>query len=315
MVLLIYSVYEVKVMNIITVTLNPAIDVHVSEDENGTRKTERHSGGKGINVSRTLTCFGVESLCYTVVGEENKDSFLLPLTNLNIMYDVVKGKVRENVHYHLKSGEHVVTGEGTCITDKDMKAIKERLLSEIKDNTVLVFSGSIPPSVAKEDVVTLLLDIKARGARIILDTRSLDTIDISRIHPYLIKPNYDEMLNLVGERDTGKGGLEILKKMGHDMCENIVLTLGKDGAMLYDGREVHVATFPELSAISTTGAGDSVIAGILYDMYLGRDLADSFITGVAFGSASCLTNGTLPPLCDDVYDIKEKITISRIPLA
>ena len=104
MVLLIYSVYEVKVMNIITVTLNPAIDVHVSEDENGTRKTERHSGGKGINVSRTLTCFGVESLCYTVVGEENKDSFLLPLTNLNIMYDVVKGKVRENVHYHLKSG-------------------------------------------------------------------------------------------------------------------------------------------------------------------------------------------------------------------
>ena len=302
-------------MNIITVTLNPAIDVHIfsnRDDMPRAERTVRHSGGKGINVSRALSHFGVDSLCYAIVGRENMDSFLEPLTDVNLVYDVVLGRVRENVHYHLKGGERVAPGAGPCVTKSDIERMRERLLLGINSGTMLVFSGSIPPSSDKDAILNFLLEAKARGARIILDSRSFDLDDIRRIYPYLIKPNKDEFIDLLGVGNEPFDATYLLNSLGSDVSENVILTLGENGAVLYNGREVYLATFPEIEAVSTTGAGDSVIAGFLFGVNNGESLTESFRTGVAFGSASCLTDGTLPPRIEDVNKIRDRVAVNKI---
>lgn len=302
-------------MNIITITLNPAIDVHIfsGRDDTGSQeRTVRHSGGKGINVSRALSHFGVDSLCYAIVGGENTDSFLEPLTDVNLVYDVVRGRVRENVHYHLKNRECAVLGAGPCVTKSDIDRMSERLLPEINDGTMLVFSGSIPSSADKAAILNFILKAKAQGARIILDSRSFDLDDIRRIYPYLIKPNKDEFIDLLGVGDEIFDVISLLNSLGSDVSENVILTLGGNGAVLYNGREVYLATFPEIEAISTIGAGDSVIAGFLFGLNNGESLTESFRTGVAFGSASCLTDGTLPPRAEDVDKIRKCVAIHQI---
>ena len=61
-------------MNIITVTLNPAIDAHFRCDslkpheDNPYILEGRDSGGKGVNVSRALYTNGINNLCYVMVG-------------------------------------------------------------------------------------------------------------------------------------------------------------------------------------------------------------------------------------------------------
>ena len=68
-------------MNIVTLTLNPAFDIHCyAQDfqpfhENLARITANDAGGKGVNISRALTVNGVENTALVVLGEENGDSF------------------------------------------------------------------------------------------------------------------------------------------------------------------------------------------------------------------------------------------------
>ena len=95
-------------MNIITLTLNPAFDVHcfikgfAPYHENLATITENDAGGKGVNISRALTSCGVENLALVVLGEENGESFTRSLEADGIIYRSisVKGRIRENITVH-----------------------------------------------------------------------------------------------------------------------------------------------------------------------------------------------------------------------
>ena len=89
-------------MNIITITLNPAFDVHCFAEhfnpfhENLARITDKSAGGKGVNSSRALTANGVENTALVVLGDENADDFRRCLSEygMNVKEIVVKGRIR-----------------------------------------------------------------------------------------------------------------------------------------------------------------------------------------------------------------------------
>ena len=95
-------------MKIITLTLNPAFDVHCSADhfeachENLAVITEREAGGKGVNISRALSMNGVPNLALLAVGDENGADFCRELDKDAMTYDVIelKGRIRENITIH-----------------------------------------------------------------------------------------------------------------------------------------------------------------------------------------------------------------------
>ncbi len=68
-------------MKIVTLTLCPAIDVHIEANgfeayrENLCRIMRREAGGKGVNISRALLAYGIPSLALTVLGDENGEEF------------------------------------------------------------------------------------------------------------------------------------------------------------------------------------------------------------------------------------------------
>ena len=95
-------------MNIVTLTLNPAFDIHCyAQDfqpfhENLARITANDAGGKGVNISRALTECGVDNTALVVLGEENGDSFRRALTADSIPFReiAVAGRIRENITLH-----------------------------------------------------------------------------------------------------------------------------------------------------------------------------------------------------------------------
>jgi 1-phosphofructokinase len=93
---------------------------------------------------------------------------------------------------------------------------------------------------------------------------------------------------------------------------NTMVTLGEKGAALLTEDKVYTASCPAIEAISTIGAGDSTIAGFLAGAYAGEGAMGCLKTAVSYGTAACLTAGTLPPEKEDIEKIYAQISVTEV---
>ena len=98
-------------------------------------------------------------------------------------------------------------------------------------------------------------------------------------------------------------------KRDHEGVENVIISLGKEGAVLASAEGLFHAIPPKICAISTVGAGDSSIAGFLAALLEGKSKAEALRMAVACGTAACLQNGTRPPRAEDVARILSAVEI------
>jgi 6-phosphofructokinase 2 len=86
-----------------------------------------------------------------------------------------------------------------------------------------------------------------------------------------------------------------LRRLGHNHA--VLVSLGADGAVLVaDFRPPCLITAPAGSVVSTVGAGDSLVGGLVLGLATGERLVDAARRGVAAGSAATLAAGH--HLCD-----------------
>lgn len=308
-------------MKIVTLTLNPAFDMHCFVSafrpyhENIAEIQSLEAGGKGVNISRALTENGVENSAVIVAGSENCGEFERQLQADNLTYKLIKtqGRIRENITLHSGDGadETRISFHGfTC--DKSMLKRVAESIGGVEKSAVITLTGSIPDGVSVSDVKAFLEDFRSCGAKIVIDSRSFTMADLADFQPWLIKPNEDEAsAYLKMPINTPQDALTAAKRLQATGIENVLLSLGGKGATLVSGNGEFFANAPKIDAVSTIGAGDSMIAGFLSAYVTGKNEEDCLRRAVAFGSAACLRAGTLPPLPEDVKKLEEKIAIRK----
>ena len=99
-----------------------------------------------------------------------------------------------------------------------------------------------------------------------------------------------------------------IRSMG---IENVIISSSK-GAVLACAEGTYVANAPKITVASTIGAGDSSIAGFLASGAKGGSYAEMIKNAVAYGSAACMTEGTRPPLPEDVAYCLANTTVEEI---
>jgi fructose-1-phosphate kinase PfkB-like protein len=125
--------------------------------------------------------------------------------------------------------------------------------------------------------------------------------------PFLIKPNEEEIVAYTKtEISLPSDAIKAAKLIRGNGVENVMISLGSQGAMLVCDDGAFVATPPRIDALSTIGAGDSSIGGFLAAMANGLDAEACLQTAVAFGSAACLTRGTRPPKKEDILRLLQE---------
>ena len=158
-----------------------------------------------------------------------------------------------------------------------------------------------------------MAEIKKRGVKIVIDSRSFSVKDLTDIKPWLIKPNEQEILSFIKKDHFS---LNDLICVSDELCcngiENVMISLGKDGAILNTGNKIFRAETPQLEIVSTIGAGDSTIAGFIVGYVNGLNTEKSFEKAIAFGSAACLTLGTNPPLKSDIVAVEKEVKVFEI---
>lgn len=292
-------------MNIITLSLNPAFDIHCDipdfapYHENLARITHRDAGGKGINISRALLANGVDNLAFVVLGEENAAVFEQGLVADGLNYRAlrVKGRIRENITCHTPNvPETRISFEGFSMEEAQLEQVYELLAADVTEDTVLTFTGRAPSGVSTNRVKELLYRFVQRGARLVIDSRSFTLEDLLELKPWLIKPNQEEIsAYLSREIQSLTQVVGAAQQLHRDGIANVMISLGGEGALLACAEGVFVANAPAVEVCSTVGAGDSSVAGFLAATAAGAGVRERLRTAVAFGSAACMTQGTRPP--------------------
>lgn len=307
-------------MKIITLTLNPAIDMHCYAEnfepfhENLAHITSSDAGGKGVNISRALTVNGVDNLALVVLGSENGKSFAdsLKADGMDVAELYVDGRIRENITLHTNNNpETRISFAGFVATDALIDKV-EALLSDVDSDTVITLTGSNPKGITIERVMQMVKNFQAKGAKVVIDSRSFSKDNLLACTPWLIKPNEEEIGMytdiVVTDFASAARAAEQIRAQG---IENVIISSSK-GAVLACADGTYVANAAKIDVVSTIGAGDSSIAGFLAAGKEGKSYAEMLKNAVAYGSAACTTEGTKPPLADAVAYCLANSTVEKI---
>ncbi len=306
-------------MKIITLTLNPAFDMHcrirnfVPGHENLADITAVEAGGKGVNISRALVKCGVENTALVVLGTENGDAFGRALAADGISYTAIEvpGRIRENITLHPDDAPETRISFRGFTADKSLLAQVEALLdAQIETDTVLTFTGSLPMGIAVADARSFLCRMQAKGAKIVIDSRSFTLKDIAVVHPWLIKPNEEEISMYTSMAVTDlRSAAAAAMQLQQSCAEYVMISLGGAGAVLAAADGCWAAQAPRIDVKSTIGAGDSAIGGFIAAAKEGCTSSQLLKRAVCYGSAACMTEGTRPPRRADVEMLMAQVSV------
>ncbi len=288
---------------IYTVTLNPAVDkelvVPAIEMDTVLRSREINLdyGGKGFNVSRMLHALGSRTVALGFAGGHNGELLRDGLESLGIASDFVwvDGETRTNVSVVSEVPSHYikVNEPGPTISQAAQEALKEKVRALAEAGDWWVLAGSLPPGVPSTMYADLILEIQGAGARVILDSSGEALRWGCSGGPFLVKPNDVELHQLTGLAVASLAGtVTAAKAMQESAIDNVVVSLGKNGALLVNEQTIWQAASPRIKERNPIGAGDSMVGGLVWGLSEGLSTPEALRWGIACGAATASLSGT-----------------------
>lgn len=289
---------------IYTLTLNPSLDYTVTLDGfhagriNRTASERLYPGGKGVNVSIVLKRLGTESTALGFLAGFTGDEIERMTRETGCRTDFIRlsgGRSRINVK--LCAGrESEINARGPEITDKDMDALFAKLETAAPGD-LLVLAGSIPAGLPSDIYERILARLQGRGVQAVVDAERDLLVNTLKYHPFLIKPNRDELGAVFSvklkSRDEIVHYAKRLQRMG---AENVLVSMAGDGAVLAASNGKIFSGFPPSGrVVSSVGSGDSMVAGFLAGYRETHDFEYALRVGICAGSATAFSEWLAPP--------------------
>ncbi len=287
---------------IVTLTLNPSIDVSCQADTvrsvRKVRTTEQRidPGGGGINAARVINELGGRSIAVYLSGGAAGGVFddLVRAAGVRHWRIPIGGTIRINqVVYERSSREEFrFTAEGPPVSEAEWRSCLDDL--DILQFDYLVASGSLPRGVPADFYTRVARIVADRGARLVVDSSGDALREALRHGVFLAKPSIGEMEQFVGRSLREPQALDEAAKelVSSGGAEILAVTLGHEGALLATASGIVRLPAPEVAVKSAVGAGDSFVGAMTLALAQGRDVRDALTLAVATGSATAMTPGT-----------------------
>jgi len=288
---------------IATVTLNPAIDRSLTVPRFEVGKTNRgelraaDAGGKGINVAKAIKQFGADVCALGFVAGSYGQLILDALAAGNIPADFcnVPGETRVNLKIHdpVFGTETELNEPGFQVFPEHLQAMKQKIKAYAPRCDLMVFSGSLPPGTPPETFRELMAIARPLGAKCVLDTAGPALRYGLEAKPLLLKPNRTEVEELLQaplrtRHELAKAARQLLE-MG---AEQAVISMGAEGAVAASKQDLLVARPPAVTAQSSVGAGDAMVAALAYGEVNHLSFRESFRLAMAASAAAVTMEGS-----------------------
>lgn len=303
---------------IVTLTPNPSIDRAVSIDALHRGEVHRCTssridpGGKGVNVSRAVAAQGGHTVAVLPIGGPEGHLLEELLTDAGVPHVgvPVAGSVRMNISVLEPDGTTTKLNEpGPDLSNEEAGALLSATLERGAVADWVVGCGSLPPGAPTELYAAVVTHVRARGGRVAIDSSGEAMAAAVAARPNLIKPNHDELAELVGHAlPTLRDVRDAARDLVADGIDIVAVSLGGDGALIVTADECAHAIAPISTPLSTVGAGDCMLAGLLHGLSLGLDPADALVMGVTWGAAAVTLPGSRVPTPVDLHGIRAQLT-------
>jgi len=306
---------------ILTVTLNPVLDrvVEITDFRVGKvnrveKERIRVAGGKGINVSRVAKILGEPTLATGWLGGRTAGFIKERLKKEGIASDFVSiaGESRLNLTILdpvIPSQTHLVE-KGPRIFPSEIKKLEEKVGDLVRKARVVVFSGSVPPGVSENIYNSLIRLVYREKEDIIpiLDTRGEPLKQGLQGRPFMLKPNKEEMENLIGKSLESEADLiRQVRALLNKYVQLVVVSRGKDKVMVMEKESLLMVSPPEINSLNTIGAGDALVGGFAVGLSRGLSLKEMSVLAVACAAASAEEGREKPLSLKRINQLKDKI--------
>ncbi len=306
---------------ILTVCMSPSVDVTIELDALNVGKTnivKRKAlsfAGKALNVAIGVARLGGEAYTTGLMYNENGYMFENVLDKEGVPFNFVwnKGRVRENykfIDYRAMLTEVNDVGEEVSREKAEEVLTQVRMLSA--RSAVTVLSGGLPRGLQPSFYGEL-----ARA----VDGKSMKIVDAAGQRMYaalnesvdLVKPNLEELENTLGRQIESKedmlAGCRELIERG---AKRVLLSLGKQGAVITDGTHSYYCKSLNVAVNSTVGAGDGMVAAAALQLEQGASLEEILRAGVAAGTATVMAVGQLSFAKEKYDEVFANLQVKRI---
>jgi 1-phosphofructokinase family hexose kinase len=287
---------------IVTVTMNPAIDLactvpgFAAGEVNRVTEYQSDAAGKGVNIAGLLRKFGLPVTVTGFLGTENARIFEKRFSELGVADEFVR------VEGETRIGIKVLDPESRSTTDINFPGLMpdadhlDRLAETVerlsREAAIVVIAGSLPVGVAPEMVGRLVGVIKEQGAKAVVDTSGPALAGAVGATPWLIKPNDDELAELVGRPMESLDDLAAeARRLNEKGIATVAVSLGARGAVFVEDGRALLSRPPKVEAVSTVGAGDAMIGGLVAGMALGLPLEERVRKATALSAATVMQAG------------------------
>ncbi len=292
---------------ILTVTLNPALDVTTGVPrmvEGAKMRCETPTldpGGGGANVSRALVKFGHESRCFIAIGGPiglayrelvERDCSLHPV------WFAAQGDTRQSLAVHDREGggQYRFVLPGAPWPEADGPRALSELEALMEAGDLVVLSGSQPPGLPDDFAARLCRAAQGRGARLILDTSGPSLLHAARDDScaHVLRMDRHEAAELMGRPEIDLASAETLARdlVARRACNVAVVTVGGDGAVGATAEGAWRVRPPKVRVVSSTGAGDSFVAGLTARLAEDRPFPQALAFAMAAAASAVQTEAT-----------------------
>ena len=281
---------------IYTITLNPAIDYFITLNETllvdevnrGSHEIYK-AGGKGLNVSKILSVMNIPSKAIAVLGgftgQYIQDSFAKD-TNIEMIPIPVDGMNRINMKANYGKKALCNNGSGPVANDCTVQFLLDEI-AKINADDIVIISGSVMHGFPDDFVTVLAQAVHQRNAKVVVDMEQITMEQLKECRPYLIKPNLYEFQLLFENAEINESNIdEYLRKANSLGIENILVSLGKDGAALSNAQGIFKLDQPHTVLVNKVGAGDAMLASFIGKLSQGYSSEEALQWGGAAGNAT-----------------------------
>ena len=309
--------------DILTITLNPALDVLTTIDRvSDTHKMRcgavlKHPGGGGVNVARVLhrlgsSCVAVY-LAGGVTGERHHQLMHAEKVRCHVM--PIAEETRESFSVHETSSGHDFRFvlPGPQVSAAEYEACLDYVAQHLPKQFVVI-SGGLPPNVPNDFYARLAALAKQHDVRVVLDASGPALLEALKVGVYLFKPSLRELRELTGQPlpDTASQLAAARQLIHHGQAHIVAVSLGEQGAMVVSASEHWRARSLKVNVQTTIGAGDSFVGGMVWALARGDRLVKAFQYGMASGAAALLAPGTSLSQAADVHHLLPQVVVEAM---
>ncbi|KPC79662.1 1-phosphofructokinase family hexose kinase [Streptomyces sp. NRRL S-4] len=281
---------------ILTVTLNTALDLTyavpalVPHTSHRVGEVAERPGGKGVNVARVLSALGHDAVVTGFAGGATgavlRDLLgALPDGPADALVPVAGNTRRTIAVVDRSTGDTTQLNEPGPHIGADEWAAFLRTYGELLPAAdAVALCGSLPPGVHVGAYADLIRLARACGVPALLDTGGEPLRRGIAARPDLVKPNADELAQLTGAREPLRATHDARRRG----ARSVVTSLGPDGLLAVTPDGIWRAAPPSAVRGNPTGAGDSVVAGLLSALAEGLGWQDRLTRAVALSTATVL---------------------------